>query len=151
MTDHVAGNGGALGARVDNLEQSVSAIRSDIASLSQLVVASQKTPWGTLISAAGFIVLVLTAFGGIFANGMADKIADNKIAIRDNRDDVKDVIRAMVPRGEHDEHWKKTDADIGNLQKQIDQIRSDFGSAYSLKDALSHMQSELDKLKDDHK
>lgn len=150
MTDH-ATNGGALGARVDNLEQSVTAIRNDIAGLSQLVVASQKTPWGTLISAAGFIVLVLTAFGGIFASGMEGQIADNKMAIRDNRDDVKAVVQAMVPRGEHDEHWKKTDADILNLQKQIDQIRSDFGSAYSLKDALSHMQSELDKLKDERK
>lgn len=48
MTDdtHHGGsqNGGALGARVDNLERSVSDIVSSVAEIRNLVLASQKTP-----------------------------------------------------------------------------------------------------------
>lgn len=149
MTDtSTSTNGGAIGARVDNLEKSVSAIRGDIASLSQLVVASQKTPWSTLISGAGFIVVILMAFGGIFASSMARQIDDNKAAIHETRDDLKEMVRAIVPRGEHEERWRSEDQAIVNLQKQIDSLKSDFGSTYSLRDALADMTKRLDKLED---
>lgn len=68
---------GALGARVDNLEVGVSAIRGDIAELRQLVVASQKTPWSTLIAAAGFIVLVTTAFSQLSLQPIRDSNSRN--------------------------------------------------------------------------
>lgn len=132
-------NGGALGARVDNLESSVAAIRSDIASLSQLVVASQKTPWGTLISAAGVIVIVTTGFSQLSLQPIRDATARNT-------DDIKQINANIVPRGEHQGHWDITAGQIVNLQKQIDQQRNDFGSTYSLRDALADMQKRLDKL-----
>lgn len=132
-------NGGALGARVDNLESSVAAIRSDIASLSQLVVASQKTPWGTLISAAGVIVIVTTGFSQLSLQPIRD-------ATTRNTDDIKQINANIVPRGEHQGHWDITAGQIVNLQKQIDQQRNDFGSTYSLRDALADMQKRLDKL-----
>lgn len=137
-------NGGALGARVDNLEGVASAIRVDIAELRTLVVASQKTPWSTLIAAAGFIVIVTTGFSQL-------SLAPIRDATGRNSDDIKEINRAIVPRGEHEGHWANTDAAITNLQKQIDQQRQDFGSTYSLRDALSDMQKRLDKLEDTKK
>lgn len=135
------GNGGAIGARVENLEQSVAAIRSDIASLSQLVVASQKTPWSTLISAAGVIIIITTGFSQLSLQPIRDATARNG-------DDVKLIQNAIVPRGEHEERWRAQDQAIAGQQRQIDEIRQDLGSTYSLKDALTHMQSDIDKLKD---
>lgn len=139
MTDNT--NGGAIGARVDALEGGFTTIRSDIAELRNLVVASQKTPWSTLISAAGFIVLVTTAFGQLSLQSIRDSNERNTA-------DIRQINDAIVPRGEHAQHWAKTDADIVNLQKQIDQIRNDFGNTYSLHDALSDLQKRLDKLED---
>lgn len=130
---------GALNARVDNLEKSVGAIRSDIASLSQLVVASQKTPWGTLISAAGVIIIITTGFSQLSLQPIRDQASRNA-------EDIRTINSQIVPRGEHQGHWDITAAEITNLQKQIDQQRSDFGSTYSLRDALADMQKRLDKL-----
>lgn len=136
-------NGGALGARVDNLESGVSAIRGDIAELRQLVVANQKTPWSTLIAAAGFIVLVTTAFSQLSLQPIRDS---------ENRDskDIFALNSTVVSRGELQGHWDIQAAQITNLQKQVDQQRSDFGSTYSLRDALADMQKKIERLEDDH-
>lgn len=141
MTDNSVPNGGALGARVDNLENVATAIRTDIAELRTLVVASQKTPWGTLISAAGVIIIVTTGFSQLSLQPIHDAGARNA-------DDIRQIQANIVPRGEHQGHWDITAAEITNLQKQIDQQRSDFGSTYSLRDALADMQKRLDKLED---
>lgn len=140
MTDVSQGiNGGALGARVDNLEQSVAALRSDIANLGNLVVASQKTPWSTLIAAAGVIIIITTGFSQLSLQPIRDATVRNS-------DDIRAINVSIVPRGEHEGHWTNTAAELANLQKQIDQQRSDFGSTYSLRDALADMQKRLDKL-----
>lgn len=141
MTDANGSSGGALGARVDNVENVVAAIRTDIAELRTLVVANQKTPWSTLIAAAGFIVLVTTAFSQLSLQPIRDQA--NR-----NAEDIRQINANIVPRGEHQGHWDITAAQIANLQKQIDLQRSDFGSTYSLRDALADMQKRLDKLED---
>lgn len=138
-TDNV--NGGALAARVDNLEQSVSAIRGDIANLSQLIMASQKTPWSTLISAAGVIIIITTGFSQLSLQPIRDQ------AMR-NAEDIKRIDSNIVPRGEHEERWRAQDQALAGEQREIDEIRQDLGSTYSLKDALTHMQTDIDKLKD---
>lgn len=143
MTEHTNGgsNGGALGARVDNLESGVAAIRSDIESLRQLVVASQKTPWSTLIAAAGFIVVITTAFSQLSLQPITQ-------ATTRNASDIAAINASVVSRGELQGHWDIDTASIMNLQKQIDQQRSDFGSTYSLRDALADMKGRLEKLED---
>lgn len=137
--DSGSANGGAIGARVDNLEQTVAAIRGDIANLSQLVVANQKTPWGTLIAAAGVIIIITTGFSQLSLQPIRDQAQRNST-------DIEHINLNIVPRGEHQGHWDITAAEIANLQKQIDQQRNDFGSTYSLRDALADMQKRLDKL-----
>lgn len=134
-------NSGAIGARVDSLETGFTAIRGDIAELRNLVVANQKTPWGTLIAAASLIIIVTTTFSQLSSQPTRD-------ATTRNTDDIRQINDNIVSRGEHLQHWVKTDADIANLQKQIDQARSEFGSTYSLRDALADMQKRLDKLED---
>lgn len=138
---HLQSNGGALGARVDNLEAVAAAIRTDIAELRTLVVASQKTPWSTLIAAAGVIIIITTGFSQLSLQPIRDATDRNAF-------DIRAINANIVPRGEHQGHWDITAAEITNLQKQIDQQRSDFGSTYSLRDALADMQKRLDKLED---
>lgn len=139
MTD----DGGAIGARVNALEGGFTTIRSDIAELRNLVVSNQKTPWSTLIAAAGFIVLVTTAFSQLSLQPIRD--AEN----RDSKD-IFALNSTVVSRGELQGHWDIQAAQITNLQKQVDQQRSDFGSTYSLRDALADMQKKIEKLEDDH-
>lgn len=139
MAGAVHTNGGALGARVDALEAGVAGLRSDIGALRDAVIASQKTPWSTLIAGAGFIVIVTTALSQLSLQGVNTRVD------RSERD-ILAINSSIVPRGEHEGHWANTDAAIANLQKQIDQQRQDFGSTYSLRDALADMQRRLDKL-----
>lgn len=130
---------GAMGARVDALEAGVAGLRSDIGSLREAVIASQKTPWGTLISGAGFIVFITTAYSQLSLQGVNTRVD------RSERD-IAAINGAIVPRGEHEGHWANTDVAISNLQKQIDLQRQDFGATYSLKDALTQINKRLDNL-----
>lgn len=145
MTDdtHHGGsqNGGALGARVDNLERSVADIVSSVAEIRNLVLASQKTPWSTLISAAGVIVVVTTGFSQLSLQPVYQATSRNQA-------DIIAINASVVSRGELQGHWDIDAASITGLQKQIDQQREDFGSTYSLRDALGDLKGRLEKLED---
>jgi len=52
----------------------------------------------------------------------------------------------QVTRGEHLQKWASDAGVIVNIQRQIDDIKRDFGQTYSLKDALSEMQKRLERV-----
>jgi uncharacterized coiled-coil protein SlyX len=58
----------------------------------------------------------------------------------------KALDEKIVPRGEHTEKWKANDQAFLNIQKQIDDIRKDVGSTYSLGDKIKEMQEQINRL-----
>lgn len=60
--------------------------------------------------------------------------------------DLRQLDGVTVPRGEHSERWRSFEAQDAGLQRQIDDLRRQFGDTFSLRDALIQMQRRLDGL-----
>lgn len=168
-----AENGGAVGARVTALERQYTAISSKLDALTEKMDARRAVPWGAIGTGVAMLAflggIVIWAFSAyILQIQVAQQSADRRIeqlamvtvprAELDDRRIVSnartdrieaDILRiqeGIVPRGEHSERWRSTDAEIAGVQRQLDQLRADFGGTYSLKDALRDLQQRLERI-----
>jgi hypothetical protein len=160
----------ALGVRVDDLAenirglwQSTRDIESRMASGASVALLStkidglftqqaeqNKAPWPTLISAAGFILVLA---GGYSTLQTAPIKADierlekgTQTLSRDSSAEFKEIRNMIVPRGEHEQRWANAAANTANIQRQLDDNAKAFGNTYSLRDALSDLNRRLDKM-----
>jgi hypothetical protein len=60
--------------------------------------------------------------------------------------DINAIENAQVPRVEQLERMRSVDAQFGNIQRQVDDIKKSFGETFSLRDALQQMQRRIDQL-----
>ncbi len=164
---------GALEERVTGLERGQTAIIQSLDALAKEVRERQRIPWGGLsfgVAVVGILGAVV-AFGVMaYINVITE--AQNRLQTqintvttetvprseldarreqnRDNLDRMEAAIMkltdAIVPRGEHAEHWRAQETADVNLQRQIDELRQQFGSAYSLSNALQDIQDRLTRL-----
>lgn len=72
--------------------------------------------------------------------------AETNDKIRRVNEDIKAIERTLVPRGEHEEKWRGSDARFADVQRRIDEIKKDFGDLYSPRDAFKNMQQRIDDL-----
>jgi hypothetical protein len=56
------------------------------------------------------------------------------------------IDQGIVPRGEHQERWRAQEASVANVQREVDQMRDDFGSSFSLNDTLKALMERVDRL-----
>lgn len=129
-----------------------------------------KTPWSVLIAAFSLIVTLMIALGTLAYMPIKAQMEDTKIDVARLAGSVVprveherewgrsekslaamlDLIQrnqiAIVPRGEHEEKWRGQVARDGELQRQIEEVRRNFGDAHSLKDALRSIQERLDRV-----
>lgn len=61
-------------------------------------------------------------------------------------DQLQRLADGIVPRGEHEGHWDTQATADAILQRQIDQMRADFGSSFSLNDTLKAIIERVDRL-----
>lgn len=93
----------------------------------------------TLAATVGSVVGALLLFINL-------SIAPLQKDIEQNKQDIADIRQNIVPRKEHEKDWAAQVKTDGDQDRRIEQIREDFGSTYSLKDALSDMRLRLEKL-----
>lgn len=156
---------GSLSARTTNLEQQVaqgfselrrelgtlvSSFNAQVQSLSTTFTQSQKTPWATLIAAAGFMLLL----EGQFINAAKEPIqhdigALSSIDVRlwQEIDKINDHI---VTRGEHEQKWASYDKQISAILDQIKEIKGDYKDIYSAKDIIKTLAEKVDRLEAEH-
>jgi hypothetical protein len=163
-----------LRTRMSVVEKGISDIASGLAALSTKFDKKSEIPWqalGVMLAFVGLIggalywpiretqselkvamVEMTKVFGGLGAQFVSIRELDARTA-RGQADftrinsDIRSIEAAQVPRAEHAERWRSIDRDFANFQGQITQLRNDFGSTYSLKDALARMERELEYLK----
>lgn len=156
----------ALEQRVSGIENQIGALAGSIDSLARDVRDGRKFPWGaaaTVIAATGLLGAIITFgfsayIGQINANqtglqGQISALTQNTMPVGQLNERYDQTERrlstiegGLVTRGEHESQWQNQDASVADLQRQIDLIRTDLGSSYSLNDALSALQSRLDRL-----
>lgn len=157
---------GALEQRVYGLEKAVGDISSMIAGLSSKIDERSRTSWPTLASFAGVLVVVMGGLGALAYRPIEGSLNDIKglLPLMVTRAEhmtalnhvERDLARlnqsvekneaAIVPRGEHEEKWRGNVQAQANLQRQIDEIRRDYGQTYSLRDAFAHMQRKVEDM-----
>lgn len=163
-------NLGALAQRVTGVEQGLSQLRNEqssnflalggqVSALGDKFVARSQTPWSTLISAAGFIVLI----GGLYSTLSLRPLEQ---AISQNAKDITQLKEDLVPRGEHTEKWRANDNRFDDQSRQlvavqnllteqikgesasIDDLKHQFGATYGLRDILADIQKRMDRLEE---
>lgn len=161
---------GALEQRVYGVETGLRDISQQIGALGSKIDERARTPWATLASFAGVMVIVLGAFGTVIYRPIdleqtrlrADlnefarsSVARSELALVTKYMDrdfaalqaqVKSNYDAIVPRGEHVEKWAGQNLATANMQRQLDDFRRDFGSTYSLRDGFMNVQRKVDEL-----
>jgi DNA repair ATPase RecN len=63
------------------------------------------------------------------------------------RNDLAKLRDQQVTRGEHQQKWDADTAAFSRVQNEIDEIKRDFGSAYSLNDKIKELQTELNDIR----
>lgn len=113
-----------------------------------------------MISAAG---LVMLAFGGFitFQNGNTDR------RLSDIREDIKGMLRKdeheefklridkdltaihkdIVPRTEHEARWEASEKEATLLAARLNELRTSTTSTYTLRDEVSRLQTEISELR----
>lgn len=157
---------GALEQRVYGLEKAVGDISSMIAGLSSKIDERSRTSWPTLAAFASVLVLVMGGLGALAYRPIEQSLNDLKglLPLMVTRAEAnvterhfeRDIARiqasvekietSIVPRGEHEEKWRGNAAALANQQRQIDEIRRDYGQTYSLRDAFAHMQRKVEDM-----
>lgn len=117
------------------LQTEVNSLKNEVGLLRQ----RQATPWATLISAAGFLVVILGIIGGLALAPLQQQAGNNK-------DAIEALEGQVVPRGENAEHWRASDQRASELQRQLDELKAASASVYSVRDALMDLKARLDKI-----
>lgn len=164
---------GALETRVSVLSDEVHGIRQSIVSLHSKIDQQRAIPWGAVTTGLGALGLlgavVIWAFTAYISQIQTAilttdqritsltslivpraELEDRRIVSNQRLERIEASLDRLadsaVPRGELEERWRAQDAQVLNVQRQVDQVRNDFGSSYSLKDALSGIEGRLDRL-----
>jgi hypothetical protein len=139
---------GVLEERVTGLERGVAHINASLDQLGRDIRERQKFPWPAIWGGASFLLAIVGLFGGIVIWGFNSYLATISGGMAAQQAQIIAIQATIVPRGEHQGHWdQETQADA-NLQRQIDEMRASFGSAYTLNDTLKGLQSRLDRLEE---
>ncbi|QZO02083.1 hypothetical protein [Chenggangzhangella methanolivorans] len=54
-----------------------------------------------------------------------------------------------MPRGEHEEHWRSQNAQIINLQRQVDEVKAQAGSTYGVRDVIQRLEKQVEDLREE--
>lgn len=140
LAQRVTGIEGQISAMVTHNDHQFSALSSQIKSLSDAMAAKSQTPWGTLISAMGVLIVVIAYGGNLALAPVIQRIGTAETSI--------DAIRfGIVPRGEHERVWLNADHDRDNLQRQVDELKTAIGGIYGVRDVIADLKENQDELR----
>lgn len=137
---------GALEERVTGLERGVEHISASLDSLGRDMRERSKFPWPAVWGGVSVLLVIVGMFGGIVIWGFNSYLTSLQANMTGLQSQIITLDASIVPRGEHAERWRALEAADANAQRQIDQIRSDFGSTFSLNDTLKSFQERLERL-----
>jgi hypothetical protein len=143
-----ASNFGALEQRVAGLERAVTTLADEIRGRSQI-------PWGAVsacLVALGLVMAFAVWGFNAYIGGTQQSILLVQQATSERMDRFEAALMkvqdGVVPRGEHEERWRSLESGDINLQRQIEQIRAELGSSFSLNDALQSISERIARLEE---
>lgn len=142
---------GALEQRVYNVEQGLQSISAQISGLSAKLDERSKTPWATLISGGVFMLAIMSTVGVLAYRPIDAAQVRGELDLREMRRETLADLRVLkeliVPRGEHTEKWEANRVQMGNLQRQIDELSKRTGDVYTARDAILDLKQQIQDLR----
>lgn len=139
--------------------------RSAIATLSSNIADRSRPQWQAL----GVMVSIVVVLGGLVYWPIRESTNDLKTALlalsersvtrteldwrgeRSAEDRkrteaaIADIRAGLVPRAEHERVWQSYDQRFADEQRQLDELKSQFGSVYSQRDVVRDILERLDR------
>lgn len=103
-----------------------------------------------LTTLVGVAVPILTIFAAAIAIYVSMSIAPISGQIKGIQDDLRDIHQDLVPRKEHDRDWEAENERFQDIQRQIDENKSDIHAMYNAHDALGDIIARLRTLEEQH-
>ncbi|GLI23507.1 hypothetical protein GGQ86_002955 [Xanthobacter flavus] len=150
-------------------------LREAITGLSTKMDERSRPQWQLYVTFAGFLLTFTTVVGTLAYWPIRDdtnelktavlrfeeravtraELADRRATLEDRikriEGDLNAAEKSIVPRPEHEEKWRSFDRETAALQRQIDDLKKQFGDTFSLRDALLQMQRRIDAIESDRR
>lgn len=150
-------------------------LREAITGLSTKMDERSRPQWQLYVTFAGFLLTFTTVVGTLAYWPIRDdtnelktavvrfeeravtraELADRRAILEDRikriESDLSGAEKSIVPRPEHEEKWRSFDREAAALQRQIDDLKKQFGDTFSLRDALLQMQRRIDALESERR
>jgi DNA repair exonuclease SbcCD ATPase subunit len=75
------------------------------------------------------------------------KEVPTRLELKPYLSDLDNMKASVVGRGEHVERWRSIDQQMAEVNKQIESVRAQFGTAYTLGDEVKRLQHDIDLLR----
>lgn len=154
-----------LQQRVSGIEAAVNNVSSQVSALATTLNDRSRTPWGILISGAGFLVTVILIVGGLAYQPIREAVSETKLDLRTMEEravsiaaftDFKSTYEnnRIASRNDNDAKFAATRADLdakilrleSELQNQVP--RGEHERVWAAQDQrFADMQRQLDELK----
>lgn len=123
---HVDARLSALETRVEGIAGSLNSVVTAVNALGEKLDRGRQTPWGVIWSAMSVATAIITVIGGLAYWPIKEGQADFKaslLAMQDRSDRRLETLNAsVVPRAEHQEHWRQADQDFGFLRDRVGRV-----------------------------
>lgn len=90
-----------------------------------------------------------------FKHRLDDKFLDQKAElqreIEENSVRVRRLEDGIVTRGELQQIWAKDAEQVSNIQREIDELKKEFGGTFTLGDKVKELQTQLDEIRTQQK
>lgn len=153
-----------LAVRVDGLAETVNnlsrrventATTDDVRQLAIKIdrLSTPPTPqYAVWIAAAAFIVSLMIGFNSLSLTPIKESIdeikKEAKGSYKEIAADVKEVRTSIVSRGEHEQRWLASGAQMANIQREIDDINKRTAEVYTARDIIIDLRQDVKALKD---
>jgi hypothetical protein len=155
----------ALAQRVTGIEGTLTSISTQLGALATAVSERSQTPWSIIFSGAATSLVAISLVGGLIAWGLSTQtsnivasLADFKQIYSDNRTtsrvdmnakwaEIDAQLARSVPREEHQQIWLAQTNTDRDQQRQIDELKLQFGSVYGLRDIITDLKNNQEEIR----
>lgn len=129
----------AVEQRVFNVEQGLAQINARLENISNDIKARSQPQWIVLIALGSFMLTLMTGIGTMAYIPIRSDMT--RLEVEYGR-----IRESLVSRREHEQVWKNSDNQLANAQKQMEEMKKDFGAIYGPKDAFATINRRLEAL-----
>lgn len=170
LSERVENQGKDIVDMRSNMNSGFQAVNSSISALANELRGNSRTPWAVIWSAIGVSFAIIAALGSGQLSPIREDLASTKDAIKavagsmvtqaemqwrtqrgvEDRQRMELAIAGIreeqVPRKEHDRVWLGYDKQLADIQRQLDEAKSQLSNIYNARDVIMDLRERVDRV-----